>query len=499
MKILENKTLTNFINKPQARKVASMICNHKALLPVAILETAVIAGRTYHAYQRGGVTEARERIIDESLTALVWFGVISWLNAGFGKLIKQKGIFDKKGLPEIDIDLGKDEIRNPIAQAIKKRPEIQNKIGSLKFTKIAISALAGIYLSGVVLPKFYQGLTARILRKEKAEKIAKEKNSSKVSMDDFLKRTSRATSPSFGNAGAFVNTAAHVLENNAIAKLLTIDLGLFAGRAYSSRNADERFEFLFRDFISSFFYMFSTPLIYLGLSKYVDKFHGKNTGLDQNTAHFISQRLSKLVGSGMDLETYKKEVLGTGEDSVAKILPKIKGEITDIEKFKRIVKTTIADNQKANEIIENATKFIKLRPEGASRNLLTMSEIINSVQGGKSNSAEFLTNALAVATNGTSQTSKKFISFTELDKIKININKYVQSIADFAESRGKEKITAELLTQARNRNFIAKLAYTLVGMGVSAAFLASIIPKIQYKVTEMRTGNKDFPGIKDIK
>ena len=207
------------------RKLASQMSNHKALLPVIMLESTVISGRTYHAYKRGGMTEARERMIDETITAAVWFGIISWINSGFNKLIKQKGIFDKKGLPEITIDLGKDAIRNPIGRAIKKRPEIQNKIGSLKFTKIAVSALAGIYLSGVIVPKFYQSLTEKILHKERKTK----QTNNKINFEEFLKRTNKK-SVTFGNASNLINTTAHILENNAIAKLLTVDVGLFAGR-----------------------------------------------------------------------------------------------------------------------------------------------------------------------------------------------------------------------------------------------------------------------------
>ena len=167
MNIFSNPTVTRIANNKSVQKFVSQMSNHKAMLPVIMLEASVISGRCYQAYKRGGMTECRERMIDESLTAIVWFGIIKWLNKGFGKLIKQKGIFDKNGLPEIETDLGKDAIRNPIQRAINARPEIKNKIGSLKFTKIMLAALAGIYLSGLVLPKFYQSLTEKILNKEK--------------------------------------------------------------------------------------------------------------------------------------------------------------------------------------------------------------------------------------------------------------------------------------------------------------------------------------------
>ena len=494
MNIFSSKTLTNLTNNQNMRKLASQMSNHKALLPVIMLESTVISGRTYHAYKRGGMTEARERMIDETITAAVWFGIISWINSGFNKLIKQKGIFDKKGLPEITIDLGKDAIRNPIGQAIKKRPEIQNKIGGLKFTKIAVSALAGIYLSGVIVPKFYQSLTEKILHKERKTK----QPNNKIDFEEFLKRTNKK-SVAFGSASNIINTTAHILENNPIAKLLTVDVGLFAGRGYSARNNDERFELLFRDFSSSFFYMASTPLVYMGLSKYVDKFRGKNTELDPNTVHFLTEKIKKTIGNGMDINTFKEVMFGTGGKEVAKIIPKLNGETMSIKEFEKLLPNLTANKEQAQKVLENAAEFIKLRPEGASKELLSVSEIINSLQGGKINSAKLLTDAVNVATDGISQNPEKFISFKEIDKIKIKIRKYAESIVDYAKTQGKDKITEELLTQSRNRNFVLKVAYTVAGLFVSSVFLSTIIPKLQYKMTEWRTGRNDFPGIKDIK
>ena len=128
-----------------------------------------------------------------------------------------------------------------------------------------------------------------------------------------------------------------------------------------------------------------------------------------------------------------------------------------------------------------------------------MSEVINSIKGGYVNKPEFLTKAVEISTDGVSQNPQRFISFKEIDKIKSNITKYVESIFDYAKANGLDKITPEFLTQARNRNFIMKTGYTLAGMTVSALFLSTIIPKLQYKITEWRTGRKDFPGVKDIK
>ncbi len=498
MNILTNKTITNIVNNKYLRFLATKMSSHKALLPVILLETTVISGRSYQAYKRGGVTEARERMIDETLTAIVWFGVIKVLNNAFAKLIACKGIFDKKGLPEINVDMGSDAIRDPLKNAISKRPEIKNKICTLKLTKILGAAAVGIYLSGIVLPKFYQNITKKILHKEKAEKQQQEQinTNTKVNINDFLQQISQKGKNTSFKGATFI----HALENNPIYNLLTVDAGLFAGRAYSSRNNDERFEFLFRDFCSSFFYMFCTPVVFNFLSNIADKFRGKNTSLDPETTHCVTEKARKILGKQpMNIEKFKDIMLGNNRDLATHIIHQIDGETVDIERLKKIINSTVSDKKYAENIMKKAQQFIDTRPKGSSKVLLTVSEVINSIMGGEMNNPIFLKKAVHVATNGTSTNSKKFISFKDIDKIKTNIINYTESIIEYARKTGATEITDDILTQVKNRNMLGKVGYTVAGLCVSALFLSTIIPKIQYKLTEMRTGSKDFPGIRDIK
>lgn len=502
MNIFSNNTITKIANNNSVRKFVSQMSNHKALLPVIMLEASVISGRSYQAYKRGGMTECRERLIDETLTAMVWFGIISWINKGFEKLISCKHVFDKKGLPEIAVDVGKDAIRNPLQHAIKNRPEIKNKISGLKFSKIALSALAGIYFSGLFLPKFYQSLTEKILRKEKQQKNNNSLNNRKIDINDFLKQTSQKTQPTFGRMpmSELVNVAAHNLEKNPIAKLLAVDVGIFAGRGYSARNNDERIELLFRDFASSFFYMFSTPLVYKGLSKFIDKFKGNNTNLDTNTAHFISEDLSKVVEKFSNVKEFEKYLFGGNDKILSQAFTQFEGETVNINLFKEKIKTITNGNDELQKtILKRAEAFLSLRPEGASKELLTMSEIKNAIKGGYVNNPMVLSKAVGVSTGGISNDPTKFIKFKDIDKIKMNIENYAKSIIEYAKNQDASKITADILTQVRNRNFIMKTIYTVSGMAVSALFLSTLIPKLQYKITEWRTGRTDFPGIKDIK
>ena len=170
-----------------------------------------------------------------------------------------------------------------------------------------------------------------------------------------------------------------------------------------------------------------------------------------------------------------------------------------IQNFENIIKELVSDNKESQRIINNAKKFIQLRPKCASETLLPISEIINSIKGGAINDPTLLKRAVEIATKKASQNSKKFVSYKEIDKIKKNIMEYVESIVSYAQTKGMNKITYEILNETRNRNMIMKLGYTIAGMAVSATFLSTLIPKLQYKITEWRTGKKDFPGIKDLK
>ena len=73
----------------------------------------------------------------------------------------------------------------------------------------------------------------------------------------------------------------------------------------------------------------------MGLSKYVDKFRGKNTELDPNTVHFLTEKIKKTIGNGMDINTFKEVMFGTGGKEVAKIIPKLNGETMSIKEFEK--------------------------------------------------------------------------------------------------------------------------------------------------------------------
>ena len=55
----------------------------------------------------------------------------------------------------------------------------------------------------------------------------------------------------------------------------------------------------------------------------------------------------------------------------------------------------------------------------------------------------------------------------------------------------------ELLEKARRMNFIKNTFNWGIGFAVSALFLSTLIPKIQYWITKVTTGQNAFPGTAD--
>lgn len=58
-------------------------------------------------------------------------------------------------------------------------------------------------------------------------------------------------------------------------------------------------------------------------------------------------------------------------------------------------------------------------------------------------------------------------------------------------------ITTDTLKKACRENFIKNSFNWGVGFAISALFLSTLIPKMQYWITKMTTGQDKFPGTAD--
>lgn len=520
--ITPNQTLKDF---SYGRKFVKGLAS-RSIAPVILLEACVESGRTYQAYKRGGYTEARERLTEEMLGAAFWFSGVPLFNNLIDKFVGKKLL----KLPETNFDTGKDAVRNPFANYMKKfadkiklNPENAEKIiAKYKFGKVMTSIILANCLVGLVLPKTNQAITKYILKKHKTTPQQNNKQDSKnntaqnnlqhqYTMDKFLNNNKDV---SFGALSPqTLMSLAYSFENNPKYGLLSTDMGVWIGRGVCARNSHERTEVLFRDISSSYFYMFNMPVIAYLLNKIQD---GKGTRLDpiaaKQTTDLMKSVLEQEQSGKMSVENFRKAVLGNPDNQsyitkdIAKALREGNGTI-EINKFAELLKDVKAKypNVDISKFETNARKMAKLQPERAGQEIITERQILNVFKEGAVNIPEFLKNIFTCSTSDQNLFTGKisepvfdkplsFISNETFIKKQNEIESYVESVIKKAKNG---EITKELLDKACKTNY-AKNAFNWgLGFVISAAFLSTFIPKIQYWITRKVTGSNAFPGTAD--
>ena len=517
--ISANKIITNIVNNKNIQKTATALTTGAALMPVVILEGSVLTGRTYQAYKRGGALEAKERATEEAISSIGWLWGIPALNKGTDFLINK--VFKVKNF---QFDMGKDNIRYPMQDAIGHLPQKQkNKLMGLKLGKILASSFATVYFMGMVLPKIVQNQTQKRIDKAKqnpqtltSQNRLPKKDSQMFkahrpqSMEEFLNETKQNNSRnvSFKGFDSIANTILYNMENNHIVNLLTVDAGLFAGRVYNAPNKYEKIERIFRDLSSSFFYVGSTPLIVALLNK-IDPLQGKNSKLDPTTVDSLTNLIKNPVNKkvldwrNMDeipLEEFQKGLFGsylTDEQLVKQAAKLEENGIITLKHLSQFIDDNITDKTTAQTIKENAEKLAKLQPQKANESILTPSQIKSVLKNGLLNDGDTINNLINTATGGRALNHSKFISQKKIDATRKQIFDYCESIIEQAKKENLKNITPDFLQKMKNRNFITKVGFWGIGMVISAAFLSTIIPKTQYFITEKLTGKKGFVRLID--
>ena len=463
-------------------------------LPVIALEAFVEAGRTYQAYKRGGFDEARERITEEFSGAVFWLGGVTGLNYVFEKL-GQKIL----NLPKINVATSSDSVRKPLENYLHKYNNItQKKISAFKFAKVMSSVILANAFIGFVLPKINQAIT-RSYHKNKPQTNSIQSNDVLMQtpninefIDNSKKRNENVT---FGGALNLLSIA-DKFENDRNWRLLAVDAGTASGRAISARNNDERVEILFRDLGSIYFYMFNMPNMNAWLNKIQQK--GVSSRLDPVNAKFASEYLTNYFEEkklyGVSIETFKKEILGNenATPESIKALIKDKDAIT-LENFLNETKKVVSESE-FERISKTAQKMSELQPKVKDVSILTKSQVKDIFTGGHINDPEFL-KAFFENTFGKKFTNAfKFIAQSDMDSAKADLVRYVEGIIEKANKSGDIVITKKMVSNAAKHNFKMNILNWGSGFAVSALFLSTIIPKLQYLITKLRTGQDSFPG-----
>lgn len=483
-----------------------------AMAPIIALEATVTGGRTLQAYKRGGKDEARERFIEESTGAVVWLGGVKFLNWCGDKILEK--IFGT------NFDVGTDKVlRTPFDNFMKKHPPkgiTGKQVAIIKAVKVLASVLLADAFIGLVVPKINQGLTRKMVAKDRAEK-EQQKN-----QDKFVKESSN-TEPSFKGGMAAINAFTNVIENTNTGKLLSTDAGLVSGRMYSARNKDERREIAIRDIGSIYFYMWAQGHVGNALN-FIES--GKTGRINPSSAATLDEHLAKFLqtkGGEMTVEEFRKAVLGrkSGEIKLPEGIKFESGELSTIEKFfNRFRKIPTEPLQVAKlsdierfftdkpEILERLRKMSELQPKRRGVSVITKQQIIDAMNISEINNPKLLDKIFSDFTGGhidrktgkyvagASKNEYKYVSNKKLYDLKALMEEYVESICKDAENG---KITKKVLEKAKKKNIIYSGINFAAGFAVAAMFLSTLIPKFQYWVTKKKTGSNEFPGMYELK
>lgn len=380
-----NKSLINkAIDTGITQKVITQIADSKAILPVLLLEGTVIAGRCRQAKKRDEL-EFKERFREELLTSAVWLFGVDAFNKSFDFILKKA----------LKLDTSADVFNSDVFQRFTKgrSDSFKNTLIGAKFTKVAISTAATIYIIGSLIPKLNQHLTKKDIAKKKEEqaqvKPQKTENSAAVSLTNGLPDTPlnrklavfgkplpesliklkslplipQKSVPSFkGNFIKLINSAGYNMESNPWFKLWTGDAGVSGGRAIHARNNDERAEILFRDVGSIFFYMFSTSLTIKALSKLFDDKLGIHSDINPSlTTHLNKEILSKNI----NYEQFATELRGKDETTAKTLVNNLLNGLTP-ENIKQAEKSTF---EKSWENLGNRiNKLLRKTPKPETQN-----------------------------------------------------------------------------------------------------------------------------------
>jgi hypothetical protein len=391
-----NKSLINkAIDTGITQKVITQIADSKAILPVLLLEGTVVAGRCSQAKKRDEL-EFKERFREELLTSAVWLFGVDAFNKSFDFILKKA----------LKLDTSADVFNSDVFQRFTKgrSDSFKNTLIGAKFTKVAISTAATIYIIGSLIPKLNQHLTKKDIAKKKEEqsqiKVQKTENSAAVSLTNGLPDTplnrklatfgkpiaesvlklkslplnQSKSMPSFkGNFIKLINSAGYNMESNPWFKLWTGDAGVSGGRAIHARNNDERAEILFRDVGSIFFYMFSTSLTIKALSKLFDDKLGIHSKINPSlTTHLNKEILGQNIKNA-SYEDFAKAV--RGQEGHKPIVDNLLNGLTP-EKIEQIEKSSFEKSwanlgNRINKLLRKTPKPETQNPIYSLENLLS--------------------------------------------------------------------------------------------------------------------------------
>src|SRR5574344_1282260 len=504
------------------RKVVNLFEDSNAYLPVIALEACVESGRTYQAYKRGGFDEARERITEEFSGAVFWLGGIPAFNYLFNK-------FGKKALklPKEPFSIASDNIRKPLPNFLAKMKSLGNNVTSSQIAKFKIAqTIAGVIVVnsfiGFVVPKINQAITRWYHKNKKTEinpktfemtqaeraqselmaaaALTKPRQSLMSGFYEKAEDEKRRPNPvSFGMNPQHLLNIANTCENSRNFKLLSVDAGTVSGRTISARNNDERCEIAIRDLGSIYFYMFNAPNLNRWLNQAEQ--NGRKTRLNSLGAKYTSDYLTSIVSdksNNLTIDEMKEALLGDSKAVVPESITKkiAKGRIS-LDDFNTLLKQNVSESE-YNNISSIAKKMSELQPKIKDTAILTEGQVRDIFKGGAINNPDFLKELYKISLGDDVFDAFKFVHQSKIETVKSDVEFFIDEMITNAKKKNITELSEDIIRKAQKSNLRKNALNIGVGFAVSALFLSTLIPKIQYAFTKWRTGSNAFPGTKDL-
>lgn len=467
------------------RNLVAGMSRGDALLPVILLEAFVTGGRTYQAYQRGGVVEARERATEETFGAVFWFGGVQAFNK-LGDRVGQK-IFGLKDIKDMDFSVGKDAVRKPFENYLKKMPQLNSKsLAAFKFGKIIASVLLSNAVIGFIVPRLNQAVTSKykLIFDDWDNKLKKCNDETETAQNTQKTQNSQGSkTPAFKGIEQTLLSLTHKFENDSRYKLLSSDAGIAGGRAVNARNKHERTESLVRDLGSIYFYFLCKNHI-ASMFNYLQD--GRTSRLDPVSVEILDTHLQENMQGAYTPEEFEKLVMGNDAAIPEKVKKGFKNGVITLDDFKKL-----EADKKLSEI---AQKMSELQPKVKGVSILTAEQVKDVYAGGLINDPKMLKEVFAKFSGGKSLKEMDYFPESELRSLKGRMHDYIGDIIKKVKPTG-ESIDVSVLKRANKMNFVKNAFNLTAGLAVAATFLATYIPKIQYWITERKTGENKFPGV----
>ena len=209
----------------------------------------------------------------------------------------------------------------------------------------------------------------------------------------------------------------------------------------------------------------------------------------------LIQQLKKSDGSftSMPVDEFKKKTMGTMSEKAKELLSKLpfNSDVITLDELKNHIKN--------ENLIKKASEMAKLQPKkGGINHVLTKQQVMDVLKDGSINTPEFMQNIYGKKFGSALTDPYKYISMKKITKFRTNIDDYIQAVLDTAKKKNNGIIDKSLIENLNKKSHIMSGLFRVAAIAVSAVALGIVIPKLQYKLTEKRTGSNAAPGLREF-